>query len=90
MLRSHECGELDVLQELEQGLLFPRFRHILDVSATLTAQVAERMCAEGSGTQPPEVARLQDALRQGLQPGGCSAWEMYVRAQMYAATEARL
>lgn len=29
------------MQELEEGLLFPRFRHILDVSATLTAQVSE-------------------------------------------------
>ena len=27
------------VQEVEEGLLFPRFRHILDVSATLTAQV---------------------------------------------------
>ena len=29
------------MQELEEGLLFPRFRHILDVSATLTAQVSK-------------------------------------------------
>ena len=32
------------LQELEEGLLFPRFRHILDVSATLTAQVTVFSC----------------------------------------------
>lgn len=48
------------------------------------------MCAEGSGEEPPQVAQLRQRLRQGVQPGGCSAWEMYVRSQMYSATEARL
>ncbi len=77
-------------QEVEQGLLFPRFRHILDASATLTAQVAERMCVEGSGTEPAAVARLQTALRTSGQPGGLSAWEAYVRTRMYSMTQARL
>ena len=75
---------------MERGLLFPRFRNILDVSATLTAQVAERICAEGSGTEPKAVASIRAALRASGQPGGVSAWEIYVRTQMYSATDARL
>jgi len=77
-------------QEVEHGFLFPRFRHILDASATLTAQVAERMCVEGSGTAPAAVAGLQAALRTSGQPGGVSAWEVYVRTQMYSMTQAKL
>ena len=84
---SSGCADM---QEVERGLLFPRFRDILDVSATLTAQVAERMCAEGSGTEPEAVAGIRAALRASGQPGGVSAWEVFVRTQMYSATEARL
>ena len=56
----------------------------------LRVQIAERMCEEGSGTEPSEVTQLRVALRQATQPGGCSAWEMYVRSQMYSTASARL
>ena len=67
-------------QEVERGLLFPRFSALQAVSATLTAEVAEGMVRAGQGSRPDDF----DEAVQGLpRRGGVSAWEAYVRMKMY-------
>ena len=67
-------------QEVERGLLFPRFSALQAVSATLAAEVAEGMVRAGQGTRPDDFEAVVSALPRR---GGVSAWEAYVRAKMY-------
>lgn len=80
-------------QELECGLLFPRFRTIRDVSAKLAAATADFMCATGLGAPPADF----DAVVAGASRAGAAAtltglgkWEAYVRAHMFIADSPKL
>jgi hypothetical protein len=68
---------------LEQGLLFPRFTHILGLSASVTSQVAEHMIAIGDGIQPDDFSRFAEDICKAGQPAGVSVWEAYVRKSMF-------
>jgi hypothetical protein len=68
------------MQEVDRGLLFPRFSALQAVSATLAAEVAEGMVRAGQGTPPDD---FDAAVRKQPRRGGVSAWEAYVRAKMY-------
>lgn len=68
------------MQELERGLLFPRFSAIQVVSASLTAAVAEQMVKTGEGSLPDDFHGVASAAPR---PAGTSAWEAYVRAKMF-------
>lgn len=64
------------VQELDRGILFPRFSSIQAVSVSLTAAVAEQMVRAREGTIPDDF----DAVPR---PAGASAWEAYVRSKMF-------
>ena len=68
------------VQELNRGILFPRFSSIQAVSASLTAAVAEQMVRAGEGTLPDDFHAV---LSGAPQPAGASAWEVYVRSKMF-------
>lgn len=72
------------MQELEQGLLFPRFTHIYGVSANVAAQVAEHMIAVGDGRLPDDFQQFSAELQKAGRPAGVSVWEAYVRRHMFA------
>jgi hypothetical protein len=72
------------MQELDQGLLFPRFSHIYGVSATVTAQVAEHMVAAGEGSEPVDFTNIVKVAQSAGKPAGMSAWELYVRHNMFS------
>ena len=67
-------------QELDRGLLFPRFSNIQGVSASLTAEVAEGMVRSGLGTKPEDFDAVVSKLPQTPQGG---TWRGYVLAKMY-------
>lgn len=68
------------MQELDRGLLFPRFSRIQAVSASLTAEVAQGMVRSGLGTQPEDFDAVVSRLPQT--PEG-NLWREYVLAKMY-------
>ncbi|CAL8463533.1 g3067 [Coccomyxa elongata] len=68
------------LEELERGLLFPRFSAIQVISALLTGAVAEQMVRTGEGSLPDDFDAVASAAPR---PAGTSAWEAYVRAKMF-------
>lgn len=68
------------MQELERGLLFPRFSAIQVISALLTGAVAEQMVRAGEGSLPDDFDAVASAAPR---PAGTSAWEAYVRAKMF-------
>ena len=67
-------------QELDRGLLFPRFSSIQVVSALLTAELAEGMVASGLGTKPEDFDAFVSRLPQGFEG---HPWREYVLAKMY-------
>ena len=67
-------------QELDRGLLFPRFSNIQAVSASLTAEVAEGMVRSGLGTKPEDFDAVVSRLPH--MPKG-NPWREYVLAKMY-------
>ena len=79
-MAPHEQPFGNFVQELQRGLLFPRFSAIQVVSATLTAAVAEQMVKTGEGSLPDDFNAVVSAAPR---PAGTSAWEAYVRAKMF-------
>lgn len=71
-------------QELEAGLLFPRFRTIKDVSARLAAAVADFMVARGLGHVPADFDKVVARMGAAGAVTNLARWEAYVRAHMYS------
>ncbi|KAK9837421.1 hypothetical protein WJX81_001177 [Elliptochloris bilobata] len=80
LVAAEALAHMTSVQEVESGLLFPRFSGIRGVSAQLAGIVAERMVAAGLGSVPNDFAAAATAR---VRPAGESAWEAYVRARMY-------
>ena len=66
---------LVLLQEAARGLLFPRFSSIQQVSAKLTAKVAQFMVEAGGGAVVPSELVGEKS----------PDWEAYVASTMYKA-----
>ena len=69
---------LVLLQDAARGLLFPRFSSIQEVSARLTAKVAQFMVEAGGGAMVPSELVGEKS----------PDWEAYVASTMYKAPPA--
>lgn len=81
-------------QEWDQGMLFPSFDAIMNVSAKLMAAAAQQLLELGQGSQPAEFERVvadAGASLAGTNDMDVQAkWEVYSRAKMYRAKQSRI
>jgi len=68
LVAAHALAALSPDADLAQGLLFPRFRDILKISAKIIAACAAFIVAEGLGTAPADFS---------------GDWEAYARGKMW-------
>jgi malate dehydrogenase (oxaloacetate-decarboxylating)(NADP+) len=82
LLAAEALAGLTTRQELDTGMLFPRFSNIRDVSARLMGAVAADMCAHGLGSEPADFAAATARVPAGAP--AAARWEAYARAHMYS------
>ena len=81
LLAAEALAEMTTRDELDHGMLFPRFSSIRSVSTHLIAAIANDMVACGLGRMPVDF----DAVTVGvaLTAGNSAKWEAYARAHMF-------
>jgi len=87
LLAAETLAGMTAREDLEHGMLFPRFSKIRTVSCALMAAIADDMCASGLGTVPDDFEAVVGKMTG--QQGELSSlstraqWEAYSRAHMY-------
>jgi malate dehydrogenase (oxaloacetate-decarboxylating)(NADP+) len=85
LLAAEVLAGMTTKEDLESGMLFPRFSTIREVSCALMAAIAVDMCAYGLGKVPSDFESVvSKGTRQGSSPlSKRTKWEAYARAHMY-------
>ena len=98
LLAAEALAGMTTKEDLESGMLFPRFSNIRNVSCCLMAAIADDMCATGLGTLPTDFENVVDKMsprsprslslssKEILSSPSRVKWEAYARAHMYDPT----
>lgn len=87
LLAAEALAGMTARENLEHGMLFPRFSNIRTVSCALMAAIADDMCASGLGSVPVDFESVVGKMTG--QQGKLSSlsrrakWEAYTKAHMY-------
>lgn len=80
---AEALASMTSLEEVESGLLFPRFSAIKDVSAKLMALVADFMVRTGLGSTPADFDAVVAAAGEPADSPILVRWEAYARKHMF-------
>lgn len=83
LVTAEALSQMTTLEEVEQGLLFPRFSAIKGVSAKLMAVVANFMVSTGLGTLPADFDDVVASAGMAADAPILTRWEAYARRHMF-------
>lgn len=81
LLTAENLASMTAEEDLDSGMLFPRFDSIRHVSCRLMAAIADEMCASGSGDLPKNFEAVTSRPTIGATMR--DRWAVYVRAHMF-------